>query len=461
MQEQIVVDRELIRKYGGRGPRYTSYPTADRFIEAFDAATYGRCLRNRSIGGLRKPLTLYVHLPFCESICYYCACNKIVTRQHERAVPYIRRLKEEMRLVARGLEGDRQVSAMHWGGGTPTFLGTQGMAEVMSAVRSEFSLAPQGEYSIEIDPRRVTADAYGALVEMGFNRASFGVQDFDIDVQQAVNRVQSFEQTLTAMQTARRAGFRSLNLDLIFGLPRQSTEKFSQTLDKVLACDPDRIALYGYAHLPEAFKPQRRILAADLPAPEVKMELLLAAIARLQGAGYVYIGMDHFAKPADDLAVALRQGQLQRDFQGYSSGRDSDTIGLGLSAISSVGPAYAQNHKDLDDYYSAVDGGMLPVMRGIELTSDDLLRRALIRALACQFVVSKEAFSIAYLVDFDSYFEEESADLAALEKDGLIETDKDWIHVTPRGRLLVRSVCMVFDRYLRSDRRRMSYSRVM
>jgi oxygen-independent coproporphyrinogen-3 oxidase len=460
MTTSLIVDRELIRKYGGRGPRYTSYPTADRFIEAFNGDAYRRCLKNRTIGGLGRPLALYVHHPFCDTICYYCACNKVVTRNKDKADAYLDRLRAEMRLVAGTLDGDRQVRAMHWGGGTPTFIGTEKMAALMQSIRAEFQLHTEGEYAIEIDPRKLTPEMLPALAEMGFNRTSFGVQDFNPAVQRAINRVQSYEQTWSALNAARRAGFRSVNFDLIYGLPKQTVDGFERTLDQVVECSPDRIALYSYAHLPDMFKPQRRIHDADMPTGETKLQLLLTAIERLSASGYVYIGMDHFAKPGDELAVAQRQGRLQRDFQGYSTS-DWDTVGLGLSAISSVGPAYGQNHKTLDQYYASIDAGILPVVRGMELNSDDLLRRAVIRSLACQFMVSKEAFSTHYLVDFDRYFASEAEDLRVLEDDGLIETDREWIHVTPEGRLLVRSICMVFDRYLRLQEQRMRYSRVM
>jgi len=460
MSDRLIVDPELIRKYGGRGPRYTSYPTADRFVEAFNSDSYRRTLRNRSIGGLARTLSLYVHHPFCDTVCYYCACNKIASRNHDRALPYLEHLYHEIRMVAAELDEDRHVRSMHWGGGTPTFSGVDLLDGLMRVIRDSFHLDPAGEYSIEIDPRRLAEDAFPRLAKMGFNRASLGVQDFNADVQKAVNRIQSYEQTRDAVNDARAAGFGSINFDLILGLPKQTLEGFEQTLEQVIICSPDRIALYGYAHLPEVFKPQRRIIPIDLPTPDIKLQLLLLAIERLQQAGYEYIGMDHFARPEDELAVARRQGRLQRDFQGYSTS-DSDTVGLGLSAISSIGPAYSQNAKTLEDYYSSLEGGQLPVARGLELNSDDLLRRAVIRSLACQFMVSKEAISVAHLVDFDRYFRDEKDDLMALEDDGLIETDKEWIHVTARGRLLVRSICMAFDRNLRLERERSRYSRVM
>jgi len=458
---RLVVDSDLIRKYGGSGPRYTSYPTADRFIEAFDAEAYRHWLQNRNIGGFSRSLGLYVHLPFCASICYYCACNKIVTKDHRRSAKYLKYLGQEIRLLADGLGRNRSIGQMHWGGGTPTFLSDAELAEAMHVLRSAFDFAPHGEYAIEIDPRTVSPERIALLARLGFNRISLGVQDFDREVQRAVHRLQGPEQTEQLIRAAREHGFRSVNIDLIYGLPKQTLEGFERTLALVTACDPDRIALYSYAHLPTQFKPQRRILDADLPTPETKLKLLTMAIDRLESAGYVYIGMDHFAKPEDDLAVAQRQGRLTRNFQGYSSTGDSDIAGLGVSAISMVGPIYAQNFKTLEEYYACLDSGRLPVMRGIESSADDLVRRAVIQALACHFELSKEAISIAHLIDFDGYFAAELEQLKEMEKESLVSVDDEWISVTPQGRLLVRAVCMVFDRYLRAGRARALYSRVV
>ncbi|HET7764241.1 MAG TPA: oxygen-independent coproporphyrinogen III oxidase [Burkholderiales bacterium] len=457
----LVVDPDLIRKYGGSGPRYTSYPTADRFVEAFNAEAYGHWLENRNVGGVVRPLALYVHLPFCDTICYYCACNKIITKDHGRSAKYLKHLGREIRLVARALGEDRAVAQMHWGGGSPTFLSEAELAELMGMIRSEFRLAPSGEYAIEVDPRKVGAAKIALLAQLGFNRLSLGVQDVDPEVQKAVHRIQSIDETRAVILAARENGFTSINVDLIYGLPKQSVESFSRTLDTVLECDPDRIALYSYAHLPAVFKPQRRIADADLPVPETKLAILTRSIERLQAAGYVYIGMDHFAKPGDDLAVAQRQGRLTRNFQGYSASGDSDIVALGVSAISKVGPVYAQNVKTLDEYYGRLEAGEIPVMRGIELTPDDLVRRAVIQALACHFAVSKEAVSIAHLIDFDSYFAVELGELKEMERESLVALDDEWITVTPHGRLLVRAVCAVFDRCLRSDRDRARYSKII
>jgi oxygen-independent coproporphyrinogen III oxidase len=456
-----VIDADLIRKYGGNGPRYTSYPTADRFVEAFDAEAYGHWLANRSIGGFSRPLGLYVHVPFCDTLCFYCACNKIATRDQARAHKYVGYLEQEMRLVAARLGGDRRVTRMHWGGGTPTFLGDEDSKRLMDAIRRHFDFDPEAECAIEIDPRRADARRIAQLAGLGFNRMSVGVQDFDLDVQLAVNRMQSFEETRAVIEAGRANGFRSVNIDLILGLPKQTVAGFSNSLDRVLECDPDRIALYSYAHLPTAFKPQRRIREEDLPSPEAKLDLMARAIERLGAAGYRYIGMDHFAKPTDELAVAQATGRLTRDFQGYAAGGDRDLVGLGVSSIGKIGPTYVQNVKALNDYYGLLDRGLLPVLRGIELRLDDLMRRAVIQSLACQFIVSKEAIEIAYLENFDRYFAAEMLDLERLAADGLVELEDEFIHVTPAGRLLVRAVCAVFDRYLRETQERSRYSRVM
>ena len=457
----LVIDSDLIRKYGGSGPRYTSYPTADRFIEAFDAEAYRQWLRNRNIGGFARPLGLYVHLPFCGTICYYCACNKIITKDHGRSARYLKYLQREIRMLAECLGKDRAIGQMHWGGGTPTFLADAELAELMRMLRSEFDFATTGEYAIEVDPRTMTPERVALLAQLGFNRISLGVQDFDPEVQRAIHRVQGFEETQAIIRAARERGFRSVNVDLIYGLPRQTLEGFARTLSLITGCDPDRIALYSYAHLPAQFKPQRRIAEPDMPAPETKVKLLTMAIDRLMSRGYAYIGMDHFAKPEDELAVAQRQGRLTRNFQGYSSTGDSDILGLGVSAIGTLGPIYTQNFKTLDEYYGCLDSATLPVMRGIELSADDLVRRAVIQALACHFEISKEAISIAHLIDFDRYFAEELAELEEMETESLVAVNHEWITVTPQGRLLVRAICAVFDRYLRAGRARAQYSRII
>lgn len=457
---ELVIDPVLIRKYDVIGPRYTSYPTADRFVEAFGERELRQWLAKRNIGGFTQPLSLYVHLPFCDTLCYYCGCNKVVTRDHGRSAKYIKYLEKELALVAPLIGDARAIEQMHWGGGTPNFLSREEMRALVDMVQARFPRSERTEYSIEVDPRSAEAGRVGFLAELGFRRISIGVQDFDAGVQRAVHRVQSVDITQRVMLEARESGFRSINLDLIYGLPRQTLDSFNRTLDQVLALDPDRIALYSYAHLPKVFKPQRRIVEAELPSPETKLELLTLAIGRLTRAGYLYIGMDHFARPTDDLATAQKLGQLSRSFQGYST-HGGDLLGVGLSSIGQIGPTYYQNVKDLERYYAALDAGRLPVLRGIELTPDDLARRAVIHALMCQFRVSIEAIELSYLVDFASAFARELRELKQLADDGLVELAPDWIVVTPKGRLLVRAICMLFDRYLREARERASYSKVI
>jgi oxygen-independent coproporphyrinogen III oxidase len=458
---ELVIDPVLIRRHDVSGPRYTSYPTADRFVEAFGETELRQWLAKRNIGGISQPLSLYVHLPFCDTLCYYCACNKVITRDHSRSAKYINYLEKELDLLGPLLGAERRLCQLHWGGGTPTFLAREEMARLVQAIDRHFTRSRDFECSIEVDPRRVEPGTMEFLAGLGFNRVSIGVQDFDPAVQHAVHRIQSEEVTRAVIGAARGAGYRSVNLDLIYGLPKQTLDTFNRTLDKVIALEPDRIALYSYAHLPKAFKPQRRILDADLPSAESKLQIMTLAIGRLTGAGYVYIGMDHFARPQDELAVAQRQGRLQRNFQGYSTCAESDMLGIGISAIGRVGPCYYQNEKRLDDYYPALDAGRLPVARGIELTPDDLVRRAVIQSLSCHFRLSIESIELAHLVDFESYFRDELADLRRLQSEGLVELTPEWIVVTPRGRLLVRAVCMVFDRYLRERQARASYSKVI
>jgi oxygen-independent coproporphyrinogen-3 oxidase len=451
----------LLKRFDVSGPRYTSYPTADRFVEAFDAQTYADWVRKRVLAGQPRSLSLYVHVPFCESICYYCACNKVITKDHSRSAKYVKHLLKEMALVSGLLQGARGAVQMHWGGGTPNFLNRAEMTELVQGMREHFRFDPRGEYAIEIDPRRIGERDVAAFATLGFNRISLGVQDFDPAVQRAVNRLQSEEQTLRVMQAARAAGFKSVNVDLIYGLPRQNVIGFNRTLEKVIEASPDRIALYNYAHLPTVFKPQRRIAEGDLPSADVKLQLLSLAIRRLGDAGYAYIGMDHFAKPDDELAVAQRQGRLHRNFQGYSTHADCDLLGFGISAIGQVGPTYSQNVKTLDEYYDRLDQGTLPIMRGIELTPDDLVRRALIQCLMCHFQVPIESLEVAHLIDFRKYFAQEIEDLAPLREAGLLTLDEQWLTVTPVGRFIVRNICMVFDRYLREGRERAQYSKVV
>lgn len=454
-------DATLIRRHDRNGPRYTSYPTADRFVEAFTADHYRHWLENRLVGGNNRPLSLYFHLPFCQNICYYCACNKIITKDHGRSAKYIRYLKKEMELVRNLLDDNSKVYQMHWGGGTPTFLSHDELRDLMAGIRTYFDLSPSGEYSIEIDPRRVDDPTIALLRELGFNRMSLGVQDFDPEVQKAINRVQTVEETMRVFEVARQTGFQSINMDLIYGLPKQNVIGFNKTLQLVIEAAPDRIALYSYAHLPTVFKPQRRIQDDDLPTAEAKLQLLTLAIRRLTDAGYVYIGMDHFAKPDDDLAVAQRKSQLQRNFQGYSTYANCDLLAFGISSIGMVGPTYVQNVKTLDEYYLRLDEGELPVLRGIELTADDLLRRTIIQTLMCNFALSVEAVETAYMIDFAQHFKRELAELRQFIDERLVRFDGQWLTVTERGRYLIRPICMVFDKYLRDKDRLANYSKVI
>ncbi len=451
----------LLHRFDHPGPRYTSYPTADRFVEAFDAATFAARLARRGDQAAPPPLSVYVHVPFCDTVCFYCACNKVITRQHNRAIEYLEALEKEADLVCAVMTGPRTLDQLHFGGGTPTFLDNAELERVMAMLTQRFPLGESAECSIEVDPRSTPPDKVRVLATLGFNRISVGVQDFDAQVQKAVNRLQSFQMTRSTIDAAREAGFKSVNLDLIYGLPKQTRESFAHTLDQVLELSPERIALYHYAHLPERFKPQRRISADELPSPEVKMNIMLDAITRLTASGYRYIGMDHFAKTTDDLARAQVLGRLHRNFQGYSTRPDCDLIGLGVSAISKVGPTYAQNVRELPEYYERLRGGQLPIARGVLLDMDDLVRRAVIMALMCHLEVSKEAIETAHLIKFDEYFRRELTDLRTFEEAGLVKLSPDGINVRPKGKLLIRAIAMVFDRYLRQDQRLRRYSKIV
>ena len=457
------VPEDLLRSFDVPGPRYTSYPTADRFVEAFGAVEMVQALRQRRHGGagMALPLSLYVHIPFCESLCYYCACNKIVTRHHHRSAPYLDYLLREMDLYVAELGPGQAVSQLHLGGGTPTFLSDAELGRLMAALRERFVLAPCGEYAIEVDPRTVDRGRLAALAALGFNRLSLGVQDFNPAVQKAVHRVQPLAQVQALMRAARGIGFDSINMDLIYGLPLQTPASFDRTLQQVVALRPDRIALYGYAHLPERFKPQRRIATAALPHGAARLAMLGRAIAAFQAAGYVYIGMDHFALPHDALAVARRQGRLHRNFQGYSTQPDCDLVALGVSAIGKVGATYGQNAKTLDAWCDLLDQGRLPIVRGLALTRDDLVRRSVIMAILCQGALQFESVELAWLIDFQHYFSAELEHLRTLQDEGLLTLDAQALRVTQAGWFLVRAIAMVFDRYLQADRTRARFSRIL
>jgi oxygen-independent coproporphyrinogen III oxidase len=457
------ISQELLRKFDVPGPRYTSYPTADRFVEAFTADDYARALTQRRNGAaaMTLPLSLYVHIPFCEALCYYCACNKIITRHHERAKPYLEYLAREVALHTALLGTQQKVTQLHLGGGSPTFLSDDELRGLMDMLRSHFQLVPGGEYAIEVDPRTIDVGRLDALASMGFNRLSFGVQDFDPVVQKAVHRVQPAEQVFALVAAARERGFESINVDLIYGLPHQTPASFDRTLEQIVALRPDRIALYAYAHLPERFKPQRRIASEHLPDASSKVSMLARSLAALMGAGYVYVGMDHFALPDDPLAVAKRQGRLHRNFQGYSTQPDHDLIALGVSSIGRLGATYSQNAKTLPEYCDALDNGRFPVVRGLALTRDDLIRRAVIMALMCQGQCLYESVDLAYLIDFKTYFAAELEVLRSMQDNGMVVLDDAGIQVTAMGWYFVRAVAMVFDRYLQSDRNRARFSRII
>ena len=457
------VSPDLLQRFDLNGPRYTSYPTADRFVDAFTAEDYVQAmkLRRSAAASMNMPLSLYVHIPFCESLCYYCACNKIVTKHHERAEEYLRYLSREVDLHTAHLGIGQVISQLHLGGGTPTFLSDDELRGLMAMLRRSFNFAPGGEYAIEVDPRTVDAERLAVLAELGFNRLSFGVQDFDPMVQKSVHRVQPAEQVFALVDSARHLGFESINIDLIYGLPMQTPESFDRTLAQVALLRPDRVALYAYAHLPERFKPQRRIITAELPTGAAKISMLSRSLAAFEKAGYVYIGMDHFALPNDALAVAKRQGRLHRNFQGYSTQPDCDLIALGVSAIGRVGATYSQNAKTIEAYYDLLDQGRLPVVRGLALSRDDLVRRVVIMALMCQGQLQFESIELALLIDFKSYFAKELEALEELVGQGLVTVNSSGIEITAQGWFFVRAVAMVFDRYLQADRNRSKFSKII
>jgi oxygen-independent coproporphyrinogen-3 oxidase len=449
----VEFDAGLIRKLSQLGPRYTSYPTAERFTEEFGYRDYLQAVAGLRTRGSRNALSLYLHIPFCDAVCYYCACNKIATKDRSKAATYLSYLKREVEMQGQLFAGMNQVEQLHLGGGTPTYLSDAQMSDLMMHLRRWFQFAPDemGEYSIEVDPRTVSPERVQTLRSQGFNRISLGVQDFEPDVQEAVNRIQLESQTADVIKAARAANFRSVSVDMIYGLPKQSIISMARTLAKVVKAGPDRIAIYNYAHLPHLFKPQRRIIEEDLPSSEAKLDMLSLCIKKLIEAGYVYIGMDHFARPTDDLAVAQRQGRLHRNFQGYSTHAESDLVSCGVSAISSVAATYSQNVKTLEEYYDQIDKNELPIERGIKLNMDDMLRRFIIQMLMCNFELSIVSIEQAYPITFAEYFASELEKLRELAKDGLLTIDSEWVNVTAKGRLLVRNICMVFDRYLNAN----------
>ena len=456
MDQSVKFDLDLINRYDKSGPRYTSYPTALELHEGFSQQDYQQQIALSNARG--GPLSLYFHIPFCDTVCYYCACNKIITKNRDHAEPYLANLFKEIELHGALFDKSRPVNQLHWGGGTPTFLDYSQMSRLMAATRQHFNLKEDdsGEYSIEIDPRATDGQTIKQLRELGFNRISLGVQDFDPAVQQAVNRIQSEAQTFAVLESARKEGFRSTSIDLIYGLPLQTVESFSLTLDKILSVEPERFSIFNYAHLPARFKTQRQINEADMPSAELKLEILQMIMQRLQEAGYVYIGMDHFAKPDDELAIAQRENKLYRNFQGYSTHSDCDLIGLGITSIGRVADSYVQNAKDLVTYGAAISKGALPVFKGYTLDKDDKLRRAVITQLICHFSLSFETIEQQYAIQFNDYFGEELKAILEMQQDGLLTMDDKGIKVLTAGRLLIRNICMIFDRYLNSKAQQFS-----
>ena len=449
---ELVFNNDLIKKYDKSGPRYTSYPTAIQFSENFSEQDY---FKQVELSNERNtPLSLYFHIPFCDTICYYCGCNKIVTKNRNHAQPYLDAVYKELALQGSLFKATRIVRQLHWGGGTPTFISHEQMTELMQQTRRHFTLLDDdsGEYSIELDPREVDAGSITLLRQLGFNRISLGVQDFNPKVQQAVNRIQSYKETRDVIVAARKNEFHSISLDLIYGLPFQTVESFSETVDKVLELEPDRLSVFNYAHMPEMFKTQRQINAADLPSAEAKLAILQHVTNKLIDAGYEYIGMDHFAKPTDELAIAQKERKLYRNFQGYSTNSDCDLVALGITSIGKVADSYSQNIKTIKEYTEVVNSDHLPVFRGIALSEDDILRREVINQLICHFELNFKEIEDTFSIDFSDYFADELKRLLEMQNDSLLELTKDRVLVLPEGKLLIRNICMVFDIYLKKNK---------
>jgi oxygen-independent coproporphyrinogen-3 oxidase len=462
MDQTLSFNRALVEKYDRPGPRYTSYPTAPQFHQAFAVGDYRSAAQQTNNAETPKPLSVYIHIPFCKSLCYYCACNKIITHKTDRAAEYLDYLKREIRMQAALFDRSRPLTQLHLGGGTPTYFSSEQLADLMVALHESFTMDNSGrhEFSLEVDPRTVTPEQIHQLRQLGFNRLSFGVQDFDEQVQIAVNRIQTEEQTRELVQAARDARFKSISVDLIYGLPLQTVDSFDITLSKIIDIRPDRIAAYSYAHLPDLVRAQKLIRPEDMPPPERKLELLELTIKRLTSAGYVYIGMDHFALPDDELSLARANGTLQRNFQGYSTHADCDLIGLGISSIGKVGNSYSQNVKELSQYYARLNEDMLPVQRGYALSEDDRLRRDVIVSLMCHGQVDFAATEQRYGIDFREYFADSLAMLDEQIADGLVDITDTAMVLLPQGHLMMRNVAMAFDAYL-GDQQRGRFSRTV
>lgn len=444
----IEISESLVRRFDVSGPRYTSYPTADRFDYAFKEERFIPYLQERAQSDNNPPLSVYFHLPFCRSLCYFCACNKIITQDHGRSAEYIRYVSKEMELLAPHLGKDRRTVQLHLGGGTPTFMSNDELAMLMDETRRHFEFTPDAELGVEIDPRTVNAQTLTFLSSLGFNRCSFGVQDFDPAVQAAVNRIQPVDMVEGVVKAARDSGYESVNADLIYGLPKQTLESFARTVDEIIRISPDRIALYNYAHLPSRFKAQRMVKPEDLPSAETRLQIFLLSTRRLLEAGYIYIGLDHFAKPNDELNLARRDNSLHRNFQGYTTRAECDLVGFGVSAIGKVGRSYSGNVRTVNAYYESLDAGKLPVERGYDLSTDDVLRREVIMILMCSMPLRFSEVGEKYGINFEEYFGAELERLRPYEEVGFMETRDGVITVTPKGRLFVRALGMVFDKYL-------------
>lgn len=462
MDNKVVFNKDLIRRYDTFGPRYTSYPTAVQFTTDFDLEDYLGGAKHSNEDPIPSPLSLYLHIPFCDTICYYCGCSKVITKDKSKAGPYIKLLKQEIKLQGALFAQDREVTQIHWGGGTPTFLSDNEIYEIIECIRENFNVPASNlvEFGIEVDPRTVDQQRIENLANMGFNRISFGVQDFDPDVQKSVNRVQSTEEIKQHIIDAHAQNFQSINIDLMYGLPNQTIQSFTKTLDTTIELNPDRLAIYNYAHLPEMFKPQRRINEDELPSAEEKLNILQLCIDKLQCAGYVYIGMDHFAKDTDDLVKAQQQGSLHRNFQGYSTNADCDMIAMGITAISRIGDNYSQNVRTIEEYEKYLNKGKIPIFRGIELEADDVLRREVINELMCNNNLDITKLEKKWRINFSTYFKSSMENLQQMADDGLLTMEKTKLTVTTSGRLMARSICMQFDRYLQ-EKNTNRFSRVI
>ncbi|WJV53942.1 oxygen-independent coproporphyrinogen III oxidase [Pectobacteriaceae bacterium CE90] len=455
-EQTIDWDLALIQKYNYSGPRYTSYPTALEFSESYDESAFQRATKRYP----QRPLSLYLHIPFCHRLCYFCGCNKLVTRQLHKADEYLDVLEQEIRHRAKLFAG-RTVTQMHWGGGTPTYLNKNQISRLMGLLREQFAFSEQAEISLEIDPREIELDILDHLYSEGFNRLSMGVQDFNKDVQRLVNREQDESFIFALINRAKALGFSSTNIDLIYGLPKQTPESFSFTLQRVIELNPHRLSVFNYAHLPDLFAAQRKIKESDLPSAEQKLDILQQTIETLTSSGYQFIGMDHFARPDDELAIAQREGVLHRNFQGYTTQGNTDLLGMGVSAISMIGDSYAQNQKELKLYYSQVEQTGNALWRGLTLTRDDCIRRDVIKTLICNFKLSYAVIEAEFGINFSTYFADDLRLLAPMAEDGLVEIQEQGITVTARGRLLIRNICMCFDIYLRNKMRTQQFSRVI